>query len=81
MVSDSTLHQFFASPDVTQTCRGDSTHIDYLTIDSADIRTLIDAFKLKYIYFPPKPKPMDIVLVTGYKNLLTGHPGEHIIQE
>ena len=81
VVSDSTLHQFFAPPGVTQTYRGHSVHADYLTIASAEISTLTDAFRLEYLDFPPTPKPMDIVLVAGYENLLSGHPREHIVQE
>ena len=81
VVSDSTLHQFFAPPGCTQTYRGESIHVDYLTIETADIRTLLDAFRLEYLDFPPTTKPMDVVTVTGYENLVAGQPREQIVEE
>ena len=81
VVSDSTLHQFYAPPGYTGAVQyqGDQLHIDYLTIDSADIQTLMDAFKMEYLDFPPSTKPMDIVLVAGYQDLLAGHSRYEII--
>ena len=83
VVSDSTLHQFYAPPGYTGAVQyqGDRLHIDYLTIASADIQTLIDAFKSEYLDFPPSPKPMDVVLVAGYEDLLVGHSRYEIIDK
>ena len=81
VVSDSMMHQFFAPPGYTQTYSGDNIHVDYLTIASADIRTLTDAFRLEYIDFPPTSRPMDVVLVAGYENLVEGHSRDQIIEE
>ena len=71
VVSDSTLHQFFAPPGHTADLQysGDIIHIDYLTISGADIRTLAFAFKREYIDIPPG-RPMDVVLVAGYTDLI-----------
>ena len=80
-VTDSTLHQFYAPPGHTgaEQYQGDNVHVDYLTIASAEIRTLMDAFKLEYLDFPPTSKPMDVVVIAGYENLLAGHSREHIV--
>ena len=81
VVSDSTLHQFFAPPGYTQPLQyqGDSLHVDYLTIDEADIETLSDAFKLEYLDFPPSPIPMDVVMVAGYEDLVARRSNDYII--
>ena len=74
IVSDSTLHEFFAPPDHARTKReykGDIMHVDYVTIPGAKIDTLINAFSLDYIV-KPHPRPIDVVLVAGYNDLLAG---------
>ena len=83
VVSDSSLHQFFAPSGYVDTLqyRGDSVHIDYLTIAGADIGTLIDAFRLEYLDNPPSQKPLDVVMVAGYEDLVEGHPRGYIIHQ
>ena len=70
-MSDSILHQFFAPPGHTadQQFSGKTLHIDYLNIAGADIRTLANAFKKEYIDHPPC-RPMNVVLVAGYLDLI-----------
>ena len=67
VVSDSTLHEFFAaSPSLgAQLYPGDQLHADYITIPGADITTLKNAFRYDYVdkflgY------PLDVCLVAGY---------------
>ena len=81
-VTDSTLHQFYAPAGYTGTeqYQGDFLHVDYLTIASAEVSTLMDAFKLEYLDFPPSSKPMDVVLIAGYENLIAGDSREHIVE-
>ena len=83
VVSDSTLHQFFAPPGYTQPVQyqGDSLHVDYLTIAAADIETLSDAFKLEYLDFPPSSIPMDVVMVAGYEDLVARCSNDFIIDK
>ena len=83
VVSDSAMHQFYAPPGHVQSQQysGDSLHIDYLTIEEADLKTLINAFQKEYLDFPPTDKPMDVVLVAGYQDLLEGYSREYIIKK
>ena len=53
-------------------------HIDYLTIAGADIRTLAEAFKREYRDLPPG-RPMDVILVAGYTDLVEGADKELIM--
>ena len=83
VVSDSAMHQFYAPPGHIQPQQygGDSLHIDYLTIENADLRSLINAFRKEYLDFPPTNKPIDVVLVAGYQDLLEGKSREYIIKK
>ena len=83
VVSDSSLHQFFAPSGYVETLqyRGDGVHIDYLTIAGGDIKTLIDAFRLEYLDNPPSQKPLDVVMVAGHEDLIEGHPRSYIIHQ
>ena len=74
VVSDSTLHEFFARrndlPGGRQ-YRGDTQHVDYMTIPGATIETLTHAFRLDYMD-KVHSKPLDVVLVAGYNDLVSG---------
>ena len=79
-VSDSTLHEFFAPPGYTQTqYEGDVMHCDYITIPGACMDTLFDAFRMDCAILPPD-KPIDVVLVMGYNDLVKGH-SRHFMME
>ena len=47
-------------------------HCDYITIPGACMDTLFNAFKLDCAMLPPE-KPLDVVLVMGYNDLVKGH--------
>ena len=68
VLSDSTMHNFFAPPAVTNTTyEGDTQHTDYLTISGATLKTIFHAFQLEYSHHT---MPMDVVVIAGYNNLL-----------
>ena len=81
VVSDSTLHEFFAPPGYTGRIqyKGDIMHTDYITIPGACMDTLFHAFRLDCDILPPD-KPIDVVLVMGYNDLVKGH-SRHWIME
>ena len=66
VVSDSTLHQFFAPPGhiATQQYDRDAMHDDddYITIPGASIDTLSNAFRLDYVE-KTYSRQMDVVIV------------------
>ena len=71
VVSDSTLHEFFA-PSASCTVRySDQVHTDYITISGASIKALTLAYKLDYFDQPPS-RPVDVVMVGGYNDLVAG---------
>ena len=79
VVSDSTLHEFFAPSNHTHgTYEGDLIHSDYVTIAEGTIEQLLHAFKLEYVYMN-RPKPLDVVLVAGYADAVKGYSREHIL--
>ena len=80
IVSDSTLHQFFAPPDylASKQYEGDVMHVDYITIPGASIDTLSRAFRLDYID-KNHPKPLDVVLVAGYNDIIKGQTKQNIM--
>ena len=79
VVSDSTLHQFFAPPGHLGTdYSGDIQHSDYITIPEACIEDLVHAFRLDYEQ-QLHNKAMDVVLVAGYNDLVKGHCREFIL--
>ena len=47
-------------------------HCDYITIPGACMDTLFNAFRLNCAMLPPE-KPLDVVLVMGYNDLVKGH--------
>ena len=78
VVSDSTLHQFFAPPGYTRTnYEGDTVHVDYVTIAGAFIPDLYLAFRLDY-ELVLHTKPLDVVLVAGYSDLEHGYGRDFI---
>ena len=81
-VSDSTLHQFFAPPGYTATNQytGDNMHVDYVTIPGGTLDTLSNAFRLDYIV-KEHTRPLDVVLVGGYNDLVQGHSRDFIVWE
>ena len=82
VVSDSTLHQFFAPPGYTDTNQysGDTMHVDYVTIPGATLDTLTNAFRLDYIV-KQHTRPLDVVMVGGYNDLVVGHSRDFIVWE
>ena len=80
VVSDSSLHQFFAPPgDSRAQYKGDTLHTDYITIAGGCIDELYKAFILDLELLPPG-KPLDIVLVMGYADLLKGHSRKFMME-
>ena len=68
MLSDSTLHNFFAPPTCTKTnYEGDTQHVDYLTIPGATLETIFHAYKHEYSHHT---KPVDLFIVAGYNDLV-----------
>ena len=80
VLSDSTLHQFFAPP-VSPGSQyvGDMMHVDYITIKEAYIQDLIQAFRLDYELLE-HPKPLDVVVVAGYHDLQDKHSRAFIME-
>ena len=75
VVSDSSLHQFFAPPgDSRAQYKGDTLHTDYITIAGGCTDEFYKAFILDLELLPPG-KPLDIVLVMGYADLSRDTPG------
>ena len=80
VVSDFTLHEFFAPPGNTgATYEGDIMHTDYITIPDAPLPQLLHAFRLDY-ELTPRPKPLDVVLVAGYVDIMRGFDKEYIVR-
>ena len=73
VVSDETLHMFFAPPGRTEGSQyqGDLMHVDYLSIPGANLETLTAAFKYEY-HDKPFNKPLDVVLIGGYNDIREG---------
>ena len=71
VVSD-ILHQVFATPGY----RGDRFHMDYVTIKGGYLPDLLHAFRLDY---SRQTRPIDVVLVAGYSDLLYGYNREYIM--
>ena len=79
VVSDSTLHTFFAPPNQARLqYPGDQIHVDYITIAGGDIEALTHAFWLDFVAKPQK-KPLDVAVVAGYNDLVIGNSREHIM--
>ena len=80
VLSDFTLHQFFAPPNHTGAQYvGDMIHVDYLTIPTACIEDLVLAFKLEYEQLNHQ-KPLDVLIVAGYNDLLQNKSRQHIME-
>ena len=79
VISDSTLHEFFAAspPHGGQQYPGDLIHVDYITIPGATINTLRNAFRLDYVE-KFLGMPLDVCLVAGYNDLVRRHSREQI---
>ena len=80
VVSDSTLHQFFAPPNNEDkpAYMGDTMHTDYITIPGGCIDDLFNAFRLDQKLLPATT-PIDCVLVMGYNDLVKGHSRQFIM--
>ena len=83
IISDSTLHMFFAPPDediikYNKWYKGDILHCDYLTIPGASIHTLTNAFKIEYLD-TAHARPMDVCIVAGYNDLVRNYDREYIM--
>ena len=77
LISDSTLHNFFAPPGNNNTeYEGDLLHVDYVTIPGATLETLFQAFKLDYA---THNKAMDVYVVAGYNDLIKNYGREFIL--
>ena len=80
VVGDSTVHEFFAPREYSAThYEGDLVHADYLTIKGGYIHELVHAFRLEYEHLQ-QAKPLDVVLVAGYADLLNGHGRDFIYE-
>ena len=89
IVSDSTLHNYFApyAADISLASSnttfnnygGDMQHCDYITIAGACIEDLVLAFRLEYGK-TNLSRPLDVVLVAGYEDIIRGHSREFIEQ-
>ena len=79
VLSDSMLHVFFAPPGHTGNSQyaGDLVHSDYITIPGATIDTLTNAFRLE---FGGSPRPMDVVVIAGYNDLILGRTRVEIME-
>ena len=78
VVGDSTVHEFFAPKGYTAShYKGDLVHVDYLTIEGGYIHELLDVFRLEYEHHK-QAKPLDVVLVAGYADLLRGYGRDFI---
>ena len=81
VLSDSTLHSFFAPPSQTaQLYSGDRIHVDYVTIPGADITTIANAFRLDYVEKPQR-RPLDVAIVAGYNDLIAGNSRNYIMEQ
>ena len=80
VVSDSSLHHFFAPPDFTgpRHYEGDLVHADYVTIAEATLPDLYHAFRLDYEH-QRNARPLDVVVVAGYADLVQGYAREYIL--
>ena len=77
VLSDSTLHNFFAPPNHTSTqYEGDIQHSDYVTIPGATLETIFHAYKLEYSHHT---KPVDLFVVAGYNDLVRNYGRDHIV--
>ena len=72
VVSD-ILHQFSSIREF----KGDRFHVDYVTIQGGLIPDLLHAFRLDYSHFS---RPMDVVMVAGYADLLFGYGREYMME-
>ena len=80
VVGDSTIHEFWDPQGYTTThYNGDLVHVDYITIKGAFIHELVHAFRLEYEQLQ-QAKPLDVVLVGGYADLLSGHSRDFILE-
>ena len=55
----------------------DKDTVDYLTIKGGYTHELLEAFRLEYEHLQ-QAKPLDVVLVAGYADLLSGHGRDFI---
>lgn len=77
VVSDSTLHDFFTRSDPRfGSYEGDLVHADYITIKGGTLPDLLHAFKQQYSN--PK-KPLDVVIVAGYTDILQNFSRDYIL--
>ena len=74
-ISDSVLHKFWDPKNIRFS--GDDTHIEYITIRGARINALTEAWEIQY---GSEPRPMDILLVAGQKNIEKGAEVEKIMR-
>ena len=81
IVTDSTLHQFYAPPgyNATQQYDGDIMHVDYISIPGASIDTLTHAFRLDYVE-KVHQKSLDVVLVASYNDIVMGYSRHKIME-
>ena len=80
IVSDSSLHNIFASEQPSALAyEGDLVHVDYVAVRGGLIPELLQAFKHDYVDITPK-KPLDVVLVGGYEDVLRGYAREFILR-
>ena len=76
-VSSSMLHKFLESENPDLAYEGDSTHVDWLTIDGARINQLTAAWELMYL---EETRPMDVFFMGGIEDIIRGHTGPSIVK-
>ena len=80
VISDFTLHRFFTlSSHTSAQYPGDMVHVDYITIPEGCLADLVHAFRLDY-ELPKQQKPLDVVVVAGYNDLLKNNSREFIME-
>ena len=81
IISDSTLHLFFAPPDGNVgEYTGDILHTDYLTIPGASLHTLTNAFRIEYVD-TEHGRPLDVCIVAGYNDLVRNYDKEYLLHK
>merc|ERR1711963_606112 len=76
----STMHEFFAPRHHVGPVlySGDTIHTEYVTIPGATTDQVRNAFRIDFI--DTIKKPMDVLVICGYNDLVRGFPKEQIIR-
>ena len=82
-VSDSTLHMFWAPPDIANSqpkvqYEGDIQHTNYITIPGGKIETIQQAFRIEY---GKETRGIDVLVVAGLNNFLKRDTKEEVMRK